>query len=160
MNSSIAAQNPILVNVYSSFNIYDYNPRDLWIVYGIAAGSALFSVVFDMYAIWRNGSTYRNVFSTFLRTTRDPVLQHLIDPSDNGAEPLPKDLAEVNITWAEDKDVTMQIPQRRSSEADARDSDSRETEVAMRAHAGQGQYDNALEMNDLESHSPTIVETP
>lgn len=138
MNSSIAAQNPVLANVYRSFNIYDYDPRDLWIAYGIAAGSALFCVIFGIYSILRNGATYQNVFSTFLRTTRDEALQNLIDPSDNGAEPLPKDLAEVNITLAQDKYVTMQVPLRRLSETDARSSVSRESEVAVSAHAGQG----------------------
>ena len=141
MNSSIAAQNPVLANVYSSSNIYDYDPRDLWIAYGIAAGSSLFCVIFGAYAILRNGATYQNVFSTFLRTTRDQALQNLIDPSDNGAEPLPKDLAEVNITLAQDQYVTMQVPLRRLSETDARSSVSREREVVVSAHAGQGQYD-------------------
>lgn len=160
MNSSIAAQNRVLANVYSRFNIYDYDPRDLWIAYGIAAGSALLCVIFGIYAIWRNGDTYQNVFSTFLRTTRDQALQNLIDPSDNGAEPLPKDLAEVKITLAEDKYVTMQVRQRLSSEADARSSFSRERQVAVRAHAGQGRYDSALEMSDIENHSPTIAPSP
>lgn len=159
MNSSIAAQNPVLANVYSSANIYDYDPRDLWIAYGIAAGSSLFCVIFGIYAIWCNGATYQNVFSTFLRTTRDQTLQNLIDPSDNGAEPLPKDLAEVNITLAEDKYVMMQVPQRPSSEADARSSVSREREVPVRADAEQGRYDSALEMSDLENHSPTTEQT-
>lgn len=101
MNSTIAAQNQILVDVYSNFNIYTYNPRDLWLAYGIAAGSALVCVVFGTYAMWRNGAGYQNVFSTFLRTAREQALQSLIDPTDNGAEPLPSDLAEASIILAE-----------------------------------------------------------
>lgn len=176
MNSSVAAQNPVLANIYSSSNIYNYDSRDLWIAYGIAAVSALLCVIFGIYAIWRNGATYQNVFSTFLRTTRDQALQNLIDPSDKGAEPLPKDLAAVNIILAEDKYETIQVPQRRSSEADARSSVSRGTEEAEPVRTGQELYDVAtgiddletahtgqpelhdveIEMNDLENHRPTI----
>ncbi len=159
MNSSIAAKNQVLANVYSSHNIYKYDPRDLWVAYGIAAGSALFCVIFGIYAIWRNGATYQNVTSTFIRTTRDQALQNLIDPSDNGAEPLPKYLAEVNIKLAEDKSVTIQVPLRHSSQADARSSVSRESETAVEAHAGQGRDDYALEMSDLENRSSIIEQT-
>ena len=169
MNSTIAAQNPVLANVYSTSNIYNYDLRDLWIAYGIAASSALFCAIVGIYAIWRNGATYQNVFSTFLRTTRDQALQNLIDPSDNGAEPLPKDLARVNITLAKDLNITLaedlsialaedpnitsaegqyltmqQVSQRRpSSEADASSSSSVSREIeegAETAHAGQEEY--------------------
>ena len=71
MNSSIAAQSPVLANVYSRFNVYQYNPRDLSIAYGIAVNAALLCVIFGLYAIWRNGATYQNLFPTFVRTNEE-----------------------------------------------------------------------------------------
>ena len=101
MNATVAAQNQIPIDIYSSFNIYSYNARDLWLAYGIATGATLLCTVFGLYAIWRNGAAYQNAFSTFLRTTTDYSYQALVDPVDDGAEPLPKHLAEASIRLAE-----------------------------------------------------------
>ena len=100
MNSSIAERNQVPVDIYSNFNIYKYNPRDLWLTYRIAGGASLICTMLGLYAMWRNGAGYQNLFSTFVRTTRDQALQNLIDPSDIGAEPLPRDLAEASIILA------------------------------------------------------------
>jgi hypothetical protein len=98
MNSTIASQNRVPVNVLTSVNVYSYNARDLWLAYGIACGAALLSTILGVYGIWRNGGVaYQNVFSTYIRTTRDQVLGGIIEPGDRGTEPLPERIAEASI---------------------------------------------------------------
>lgn len=98
MDTTMAAQNRVPVNVLNSVNVYSYSPRDLWLAYGLACGAALLSSLLGVYGIWRNGGVgYQNIFSTYIRTTRDQVLREMIDPGDRGTEPLPKQLAEASI---------------------------------------------------------------
>lgn len=94
----MAAQNRISVNVTTSVNVYTYNPRDLWLAYGIACAAILVSTLLGTYAMWCNGGVgYQSIFSTYVRTMRNPELQNLVDVNDRGAEPLPKKLAEASI---------------------------------------------------------------
>ncbi|OAL43468.1 hypothetical protein IQ07DRAFT_292964 [Pyrenochaeta sp. DS3sAY3a] len=98
MNSTIAAKNPVTVRLRTSMNLYSYSAKDLLLSYGIACGAAILSTILGIYGIWRNGGVgYQSQFSTFIRTTRNPILTDLIDPDDHGTEPLPKNLAEVRI---------------------------------------------------------------
>lgn len=97
MNETIAEANKVDINIYRTFNIYAYTPRDLWLAYGIAAAAAFLCVCAGIYAIWRNGGCYQTNFSTFIRVTKDEVLFKYISSNDSGAEPLPKDLAEVRL---------------------------------------------------------------
>lgn len=97
MNQTIADANRVPVTIYSSRNIYAYRVRDLWIAYGIAAASSFLCMCVGIYAMWRNGGCYQTNFSTFMRVTKDEVLFRQITAHDNGAEPLPKDLAGVRL---------------------------------------------------------------
>ncbi|KAH8724907.1 hypothetical protein GQ44DRAFT_727405 [Phaeosphaeriaceae sp. PMI808] len=98
MNTTVAANNAVPVNILTSVNVYSYNPKDLWLAYGIACGAALLSTILGIYGIWSNGGVgYQGIFSTFIRTTRNQVLGDLIDPNDHGTEPIPKKLAEASI---------------------------------------------------------------
>jgi hypothetical protein len=98
MNSTISAKNQVPVDVHTYVNIYSYDPHGLWLAYGIACGSALLSIILGMHGIWRNGGVgYQNIFSTFVRATRDQLLKGLIETNDRGTEPLPKKLAETSI---------------------------------------------------------------
>ena len=98
MNATIAAQNRVQVNVTTTVNVYSYNSRDLWRAYGIACSVALVATLLGVYAIWRNGGVgYQNIFSTFVRTTRDQGLRELIEGDDRGAEPLPRKIAEAGV---------------------------------------------------------------
>jgi hypothetical protein len=100
MNDTIAKSNKVPVDIYHSFNIYVYSPGDLWLAYGIAAAATFTCMVIGMYAMLQNGGGYQTVFSTFLRVTRDEDLLKLIDHTDSGAEPLPKDLAKARLVLA------------------------------------------------------------
>jgi hypothetical protein len=98
MNSTIAAQNRVSVDIRTQINVYLYEPHGLLLAYGIACGVAMLATLLGMHGIWRNGGVgYQSIFSTFVRTTRDHVLRDLIDPQDHGTEPLPKKLAEASI---------------------------------------------------------------
>jgi hypothetical protein len=98
MNSTIAAQNRVAVDIRTRVNIYLYEPFGLLLAYSIACGATLTATLLGMYGIWRNGGVgYQSIFSTFVRTTRDHVFRDLIDPNDHGTEPLPKKLAEASI---------------------------------------------------------------
>lgn len=95
MNKKVAEANKVDINIYRTFNIYDYRPRDLWLAYGIAAAAAFLCICAGVYAIWRNGGCYQTNFSTFLRVTKDEDFIKQISPNDTGAAPLPNNLAEV-----------------------------------------------------------------
>ncbi|KAE9964888.1 hypothetical protein EG328_010126 [Venturia inaequalis] len=97
MNETIAEANQVDIIIYRTFNIYAYTPRDLWLAYSIAGAAAFLCVCAGIYAIWRNGGCYQTNFSTFIRVTKDEVLFKYISSNDSGAEPLPKDLAEVRL---------------------------------------------------------------
>jgi len=101
MNTSIADRNRVPVNVITSENIYSYDPRDLWLAYGIACGASLLCALLGLYGVWRNGGvSYQNLFSTFVRTTREDSLRNLVEPHDRGSEPLPRKFAEAKIVLA------------------------------------------------------------
>lgn len=100
MNNTMAEENKIAISVYDSFNIFVYKPRDLWLSYGIAAAAAFLCIATGGFAMWRNGGCYQTAFSTFVRATRDEDVSRLIVPTDSGAGPLPKDLAEAKLVLA------------------------------------------------------------
>lgn len=98
MNSTVAARNAVPVSILTSVNVYLYKPEDLWLAYGIACVAALLSTILGAYGGWRNGGFgYQNVFSTYVRATRNQELKDVIDPFDHAAEPLPKKLSETSI---------------------------------------------------------------
>ena len=97
MNDTVAAQNQVPVDIFTSSNIYTYRPRDLWLAYGIAAIAALFSMIMGGLAAWRNIGCYQNTFSTFVRVTNEKDVAKMIDPGDNGTEPLPKHISDAKL---------------------------------------------------------------
>jgi hypothetical protein len=100
MNSTLAAQNQVPISVLTSVNIYTYDPRDLWLAYGIACGVTLLAALLGLFAIFRNGGVgYESTFSTYIRATQDYSLKEMIGPTDRGAQPLPKRLADANVKF-------------------------------------------------------------
>jgi hypothetical protein len=100
MNSTLASQNQVPISVLTSVNIYSYEPRDLWLAYGIACGATLLAALLGLLAIFRNGGVgYQSTFSTYIRTTQDQGFKELIGPADRGAEPLPKRLADASVRF-------------------------------------------------------------
>lgn len=79
------------------YNVYVYNARDLILPYGISIGCAMLCVAIGLWALIHTGATYSNRFSTILRTTRDPCFDRLVDPSDDGSDPLPRNIAKAEL---------------------------------------------------------------
>ncbi|KAJ9641775.1 hypothetical protein H2201_003836 [Coniosporium apollinis] len=85
------------VSVMEYYNVYVYNARDLILPYGISIGCAMLCVAIGLWALIHTGATYSNRFSTILRTTRDPCFDRLVDPSDDGSDPLPRNIAKAEL---------------------------------------------------------------
>ena len=86
------------VSTWGPQNIYEYSWRNLVLSYGIGILVAALSVVAGCFAVFDNTASYRNRFSTFLRTV------HWLEVKDVGAEydydgsdPLPKAIAKMRL---------------------------------------------------------------
>lgn len=87
-----------MITIPTNITIYSYNPKDLWLTYGISCAAALLSTILGIHSIWRNGGVgYQSTFSTYVRATRNLEIRDMIDPNDRGTEPLPKKLADASI---------------------------------------------------------------
>jgi hypothetical protein len=92
-NSSQADSIDTLV---TSFPItYVYSPRDLFLAYGLSLLAAVLCTIVGFSAFLVNDASYQNAFSTYLRAASTSELRSHIDPTDTGADPLPKKLARV-----------------------------------------------------------------
>jgi hypothetical protein len=71
---------PIMGSVthQKAVNIYIYNPRNLWLAYGIAIMATFFAVTIDLIAHTSNGGTHDRSFSSFLCATRNTDLDNLV----------------------------------------------------------------------------------
>ena len=86
------------VTVQTPQNVYQYNPRNLILAYGIGVFIATAIVVVGFICIWGSSKSFGASFSVILRTTRNPELDALVTSSDtSGAEPISKELAESKI---------------------------------------------------------------
>lgn len=78
---------------------YVYEPRDLLLAYGLSLLCAACCTIMGLHAFWVNHASYQNLFSTFLRTTKnDTALSFVICDYDSGADPLPKELAKTRVS--------------------------------------------------------------
>ncbi|KAJ9626857.1 hypothetical protein H2204_009873 [Knufia peltigerae] len=85
-----------------SLNTFSYAPRALFISYGIAIGLSATCLGVGMNAIFVNGLSYTNSFSTILRVTRDKAFDALVDSDEaaGGGDPRPKHLANVTVAYS------------------------------------------------------------
>ncbi|KXS97850.1 hypothetical protein AC578_7656 [Pseudocercospora eumusae] len=91
---------PHLVNVTSHIyhNVYEYSAAKLWLTYGLAIAFTLLGVVFGLLAIFANGASYSDDFSTILRTARYARLSDEVQPGDeDGRDPLPRYLGAATV---------------------------------------------------------------
>ncbi|EXJ76753.1 uncharacterized protein A1O5_01261 [Cladophialophora psammophila CBS 110553] len=84
-----------------SLNTFTYNPRTLMIAYGLAIFLSAVCLACGLAALYSNGASYTNNFSTVLRMTRDHGFGEFIqDERDcTGADPLPTNIADVEVTY-------------------------------------------------------------
>jgi hypothetical protein len=84
----------ILVKVTSYPIQYVYKPQDLLLAYSPSFFCALACTLVGLHAFFVNGASYQDNFSTFFRGLGDQKLHSMIDPGNDGADPVPRDLAE------------------------------------------------------------------
>ncbi|PVH94144.1 hypothetical protein DM02DRAFT_693815 [Periconia macrospinosa] len=94
-NASLADSVPVTVETWPV--IYVYDRSDLFLAYGLSFLAVCICAVIGLHAFFVNHGSYQNVFSTFLRTTNDAQMRNLIEQEDNGADPLPKYLAQATV---------------------------------------------------------------
>ena len=91
-----------IATVQQSVNAFNYNPRVLFISYGTAIGLTSLCLICGFCAIYSNGATYTNNFSTILRTTRDKAFDDSIEDEDcSGADPLPEHIGDVMVEYVD-----------------------------------------------------------
>ncbi|KAF1845162.1 uncharacterized protein K460DRAFT_245116, partial [Cucurbitaria berberidis CBS 394.84] len=95
--------NASMANVtQSTFStVYDYRPRNLWLAYGIAIVCSFAGVLLGLQALWLNGVSHDNSFSSIIATTRNSFLDKLTLGYSLGAAPLPKDIGQTKLRFGE-----------------------------------------------------------
>jgi len=89
----------------SYHNVYFYSPGTLWLAYGIAILFSSISATVGIVAVYSNGLSYSNDFSTVLRVSRHADMTVEIHSSDiDGSDPLPRYLAKCNIAFPPKED--------------------------------------------------------
>ncbi|GKU09518.1 unnamed protein product [Fusarium langsethiae] len=95
-NDTAASYGP--VTHLSAQNAFSYEPRNLFIAYGIGILFSFIVVIYGLLCIKSASASYANSFSTILRTTRNPDLDTVVPTAEtSGAEPLPKHLGNVRL---------------------------------------------------------------
>ena len=95
-NNTTLSRGP--VTRFSTQNAFSYEPRNLFIAYGIGLLFSLIVVMFGLLCIKSASASYTNSFSTILRTTRNPELDAIVPSAESsGAEPLSKHLSNVRL---------------------------------------------------------------
>lgn len=70
-------------------NVYAYNPKNLFLAYGIALFFSLVANILGTLAYISNGVSHNNSFSSIVRATRNPELLRLEDRSIKASGVLP-----------------------------------------------------------------------
>ncbi|CAO2655643.1 Nn.00g044460.m01.CDS01 [Neocucurbitaria sp. VM-36] len=99
----LPAANASQANVTQStfVTIYEYRPQNLWLAYGIAVAFSFAGVILGLRALWLNGVSHDNSFSSIMATTRNSFLDDLTLGYSLGAAPLPKDIARTRLRFGE-----------------------------------------------------------
>ncbi|CEI63337.1 hypothetical protein FVEN_g132 [Fusarium venenatum] len=95
-NDTAASYGPI--TRFSAQNAFSYEPRNLFIAYGIGILFSMIIVIYGLLCIKSASASYANSFSTILRTTRNPDLDTVIPTAEtSGAEPLSKNIGNIRL---------------------------------------------------------------
>ncbi|GKU07092.1 hypothetical protein FLAG1_08861 [Fusarium langsethiae] len=95
-NNTVASRGPITYS--SAQNAFSYEPRNLFIAYGIGLLLSSAIVIIGLLCIKSASASYESCFSTILRTTRNPDLDTIVPAAETtGAEPLSKHLSNVRL---------------------------------------------------------------
>ncbi|KAF2445053.1 hypothetical protein P171DRAFT_431817 [Karstenula rhodostoma CBS 690.94] len=89
----------IPITVFRFVNIYRYDDQtELSLAYGLALLGTLLCAIEGWHATWANKGSYRNTFSTFIRSIDNDELRPLLGSEDDGRDPLPEQLGRVELT--------------------------------------------------------------
>lgn len=92
---------------------YVYQQADLLLAYGLAIFSTLGCSMLGLYAFFANGSSYQNIFSTYVRATNGLDIRAKVRSGDTGADPLPKLLARAEVVLGKrDEYMPLSVPRR------------------------------------------------
>ncbi|OQO03565.1 hypothetical protein B0A48_10229 [Cryoendolithus antarcticus] len=101
--SSPFAPAPVPVTLTSYETVYAYSAKTLWIAYGLAIALATIAIGIGLYSMIVERAYYSADFSTIMRMTQAARLSTTIADEDAaGRSPLPKHLANANITFRTD----------------------------------------------------------
>jgi hypothetical protein len=78
---------------------YWYDPVTFWIAYGIAIASSLAAVIVGLRALWINGVSHDNSFSSIMATTRNTYLDELTMGHSLGATPASKEILRTKLRF-------------------------------------------------------------
>ena len=98
LRKSKSETNPTPITVTTYPITYKYVAYELLMPYGLALFFALLCAAIGSYAFFRNHASYRNAFSSFIRATSGHEVHAMLVSDSNGADPLPDDLARVQIS--------------------------------------------------------------
>ena len=85
-------------------SVYEYRPRNLWLAYGIAVAFSFAGVLLGLRALWINGVSHDNSFSSIMATTRSRFLDELTLGHSLGAAPIPNEIARTKLRFGEVRD--------------------------------------------------------
>ncbi|OAL53864.1 hypothetical protein IQ07DRAFT_667990 [Pyrenochaeta sp. DS3sAY3a] len=89
------------VSQATPITVYAYQPRNLWLAYGIAIAFSFAGVALGLRALWLNGVAHDNSFSSIMATTRNAFLDEITLGRSLGAAPTPREIAEVRLRFGE-----------------------------------------------------------
>jgi hypothetical protein len=78
----------VMVIHESNPNLYGYRSENLWLPYGVAIVCSFFAVLLGLNALWFNGVSHDNSFSTIMAVTRNAYLDRLTIGQSLGATPM------------------------------------------------------------------------
>jgi hypothetical protein len=85
---------------------YEYDPSSLWRAYGTAIALSLVAVILGLRALWINGVSHDNAFSSIMATTRSRYLDELTMGHSLGATPMSKEVLGTKLRFGKLSDGT------------------------------------------------------
>jgi hypothetical protein len=87
---------------YESYKpLYEYRPYNLWLAYGIAITLSFVAVLLGLHALWLNGVSHDNSFSSIMAVTRNGFLDELTLGHSLGATPMSKEVLRTKLKFGE-----------------------------------------------------------